>query len=316
VNAHERLEARLKVLDLRLEHAGAHLDEERVALIAGGDEPLPSEAQHLAGCDECVDLLVTLGGGLERLVAEGAGASTLLAPPAPTPRRKRGRPALVVALVLVAGAAAAAGGLWLAGPGAPPEPSRAPVEPPPVRSALPAAGAAGKSPEAPLEAPPPAGEPEAPPASAPGAPPAAEPEKPTAAAEPPAVGAAKPAVAESPSAAGPARPAVAASAHPPAGEELDTSLRGRAPTKLDRRFVEGPPPGHGYLRLNSQPPARVFIDGKPLEWTPLVDVRLPEGVHDVELRYEHPQAREPVRRFRVLITPDKTYRDIVDNVRR
>jgi hypothetical protein len=290
VNAHERLEARLKVLDLRLEHVGAHLDEERIALIAGGEEPMQTEAQHLAGCDECVDLLVTLGGGLERLVAEGAGASTLLAPPAPAPRRRRGRPVVVLALVLLAGAAAAAGGLWLAGPGAPPEAAPTAVEPPPLRSAVPTSPAVQAPPSADVETP------------------AAEPEKPTVATPQP------------PAPASDAAPAtVAAVARPrttaPA-DDLDTSLRGRAQTKLDRRFVEGPPLGHGYLQLNTQPPARAFIDGKPYDWTPLVNVRLTEGLHDVELRYEHPQAAKQVDRFRVIIKADETSRAIKDNVRR
>ncbi len=289
MNAHERLEARLKVLDLRLEHTGAHLDEERVALIAGGDEPMQTEAQHLAGCDECVELLVTLGGGLERLVAEGAGASTLLAPPPSASRRRRGRPAVVLALVLLAGAAAAAGGLWLAGPGAGHEPAPAPVESPPVRSAQPAADPA-------------------PPGGVASPAPPSEPARPA----PPA----PPTIAPAPSSAAPA--ATAAVARPRPDDDLDTSLRGRAPTKLDRRFVEGPPPGYGYLQLNTQPSARVFIDGKPYAdvWTPVVNLRLPEGVHDVELRYEHPQADKPVERFRVLIKADETFRAIKDNVRR
>ena len=49
----ERIDDRLRVLDLRLDCPGDHLDEERLAEILHGGDPAREEAAHLSGCDEC-----------------------------------------------------------------------------------------------------------------------------------------------------------------------------------------------------------------------------------------------------------------------
>ena len=72
---------------------------------------------------------------------------------------------------------------------------------------------------------------------------------------------------------------------------------GRAPVNALGR-------GFGSLRLNARPPALAFIDDRPYGWTPLVDVRLQEGPHDIRLEYAHPEALSREERFRVVIPAD------------
>ena len=64
------LEGRLRTMDLQLGCHGGHLDEERLAAMVAGRSPAPVEAEHLAGCDACVDLLVGIAAGLDVLTAE------------------------------------------------------------------------------------------------------------------------------------------------------------------------------------------------------------------------------------------------------
>lgn len=318
------LEARLGRLDLRLDGGGAHLGDERIAELCAGAEPTEAEAGHLAGCDACVELLVALGEGLEALAMDEPALGALMAE-APRPARRRPARWTTVALLLVAGAAAAAAG-YIARQSAPP--------PAPAESAPPRAGARGAAPEVPIlpteavlerQAPgeSPAGEPAerteaAPPPVEPPAPPIAPLPAPpiTPLPAPSAVGAE--ATAE------PARPARRPRRAPrdetaprlPFASPDPGALEPReGPRPLERRPVDGPPRGFGYLQLATRPPARVFVDGTPRGWTPIIDLRLPEGPHDVRLEFDSPLAAEKEQRFRVLIEPDRTWRITRDNVK-
>jgi hypothetical protein len=84
------------------------------------------------------------------------------------------------------------------------------------------------------------------------------------------------------------------------GEISDRSAEtfGRAP-------VNAPGRGFGFLRLSATPQAQVFIDDRPFGWTPLFDLRLAEGPHDVRLVYSHPDAAQPEERFRVVIPAEE-----------
>ncbi|MCA9525667.1 MAG: hypothetical protein KC549_05140, partial [Myxococcales bacterium] len=63
---------------------------------------------HLAGCDECTDLLVTLGVGLEDMALEAPELLAHLAPrPVAGPRRRPSWLMVVVGTVCAAAAAAA-----------------------------------------------------------------------------------------------------------------------------------------------------------------------------------------------------------------
>ncbi len=319
------LEARLGRLDLRLQSAGGHLTDERIAVIATGDDPTDAEAGHLAGCDECVELLIGLGEGLEALAEEQPALGALMAEAPRPPATRRTSRATVVALVLVAGAAAAAAAGYLiraAGPDTPAGERRgpgasAPRVAPAVAPDEPTARAtqrvgldSSRAPEVPIL---PADEvvdrddvdlgavagrlaavldrawtPTPPPAMPP---PRVEPRPNTPLATP------------APRRTAPPRPVLGA-------------LDGRdGPRPLERLPVDGPPRGFGHLQLNTRPPARVFIDGKPRGWTPIIDLRLAEGPHDVRLVFDSPLAAEPEQRFRVLIEPDRTWRMTRDNVR-
>ncbi len=306
------LEARLGRLDLQLDGGGPHLDDERLAELSAGAEPTEAEAGHLAGCDGCLELLVVLGEGLEALALDEPALGALMAEaPRPVRPRRRWTPLMIVALV---GAAAAAG--WLAReappaePAAPPEPPAEVIEGPEEVPILPAETVIGVEAEA--DPGPRSGEP-----------------GPASAVEPPASGDGEadrrvpPREAEAPSPAAPSpapprradpRPA------PPPEAVLPVSAgalaRPDGPRPLERRPVDGPPRGFGWLQLNTRPPARVFVDGKARGWTPIIDLRLPEGPHDVRLVFDSPLAAEPEQRFRVLIEPDRTWRMTRDNVRR
>jgi hypothetical protein len=78
----------------------------------------------------------------------------------------------------------------------------------------------------------------------------------------------------------------------------DAAAFGRAP-------VNAPGRGFGFLRLSALPQAQVFIDDRPFGWTPLFDLRLAEGPHDVRLVYSHPDAAQPEERFRVVIPAEE-----------
>jgi len=60
----------------------------------------------------------------------------------------------------------------------------------------------------------------------------------------------------------------------------------------------------GYLRLQARPPARAYIGGEDLGWTPVLSHALPAGSHQITLvRDEAPAFRETIT---VLIEPGKT----------
>jgi hypothetical protein len=80
--------------------------------------------------------------------------------------------------------------------------------------------------------------------------------------------------------------------------DRDAATFGRAP-------VNAPGRGFGFLRLSATPQAQVFIDDRPFGWTPLFDLRLAEGPHDVRLVYAHPDAAQPEERFRVVIPAEE-----------
>lgn len=301
------LEARLGRLDLRLDGGGDHLDDERIAELSAGAESTEAEAAHLAGCDDCVELLVALGEGLEALAVEEPALGALMAE-APRPPRRRGRGWTPLMIVALAGVAAAAG--WMA--------RKSPVEAP--REVAPAERPVdpdepGEALDEPLEVPilpaeqvigtdRPTTAPESP---------TPEADAPTPAVEPPTPAAAiPPAAADPPPKPGRALPRPAA--QPPTG--LGTLERPAGPRPLEQRPVDGPPRGFGHLQLNTRPPARVFVDGKAHGWTPIIDLRLLEGPHDVRLVFDSPLAAEPEQRFRVLIEPDRTWRMTRDNIRR
>ena len=42
----------------------------------------------------------------------------------------------------------------------------------------------------------------------------------------------------------------------------------------------------GFLKLIAIPPAEAFIDGKSVGWTPLINYKLLEGVHQIKLRFQ------------------------------
>ncbi|MCB9528954.1 MAG: hypothetical protein H6701_11295 [Myxococcales bacterium] len=117
----DELETRLGRLDLRLATTGLHLPAERIATIVAGEEPTDADAAHLAGCDECVELLIALGEGLEALAEDQPALGALMVDP-PRPIRRRARFG-ALAIVLFAGAAAAAAG-WLIRAAAPDHPPR------------------------------------------------------------------------------------------------------------------------------------------------------------------------------------------------
>ncbi len=303
------LEDRLRRLDLRLDDAGRHIGDERIAELGAGADPSDAEAAHLAGCDDCVELLVALGEGLEALAVDEPALGALMAEP-PRPAGRPGRRFTPLMIIALAGAAAAAGWFARRAPEPPPAPA-APARPAPADEArfegpdevpiLPADQVIGLG-AADRVAPPPA-----PPTVDPPAPPAT-----------PADVAANEGAAIAPPAP-PSRPARRPEAppprtlQPPAG--LGTLARPDGPRPLERRPVDGPPRGFGQLQLNTRPPARVFIDGKPRGWTPIIDLRLPEGPHDVRLVFDSPLAAEPEQRFRVLIEPDRIWRMTRDNVK-
>jgi hypothetical protein len=294
----QHLEERLRVLDLQLDTPGDHPTDERVALIATGVEPTAAEAAHLAGCDDCVELMLALGEGLEGMADELPELAALVAErPAPAARRAG---IGLVAAALVFSAAALAAVTWTLRHEAPAVSVVAPVTPrttAPMQRAQPA----------PL-LPEPASSPE---------PPSPEPPPP------------EPSAPEWPALIDPA-----AAAAPIAwfGDLLRVAAAApaaRAPTRVRRpkpvlerptltphavrKPINGPARGFGWLRLNARPAARVYVDDVARGWTPLFDLRLAEGPHDVRLVYESPLARLPEERFRVLVQPEQIWRAVRDN---
>lgn len=303
MSAPDTLEARLRCLDLRFAatEPDRHVEDERIAVIASGAEPSEAEAAHLAACDACVDLLVAAGEGLESLASEVAltappparpAGVMPVAAPAPGAGRRGGRLrlGLVIGGLALACAAAAAIGGGVFGAREAPAPATVTAERP-TPAPLPAPAPAASAPP-PMPAPP------APVASAgavaspPSAVIAVEPSAP----RPPARTVGRPLAGPSvPSAAidGVPRPGAVAAAVGEVGER-DAEAFGRAP-------VNAPGRGFGFLRLTATPPAQVFIGERAYGWTPLFDLRLPEGPHDVRLVYAHPDARTAEERFRVVI---------------
>ena len=321
MSAPDALEARLRRLDLRFEavEPEAHLTDDRVVALAAGAEPSDAEAGHLAACDACLDLLVATGEGLESLAGDPAlsvpppgRAPEGAAPPelpvrTAAPHRGQGRLRLGVVLgglgLACAAAAAIGGGLF--------SPAAAPPPAPATASLAADAPAPGKGPHG-VDAPPAETRPEPP------APPVVDRPLalgPTAALEPTVVvdptRTAEPTGAAEPNRPRPVtgrEPRSPISAHAAGGvdapgavaapigeiEERDAEAFGRAPVHAAGR-------GFGFLRLTATPPAQVFIGDRPYGWTPLFDLRLPEGPHDVRLVYAHPDARTSEERFRVVI---------------
>jgi len=286
----DRLEDRLRVLDLRLECPGEHLEDERFAEISSGGEPSRLEAAHLAGCDECLELIVALGGGLEMLAETHAELAPLFAAPAPADRR-RGRRlvALPVGLGVLALTAVAAAAIGLAVWSEPPVSVVAPVpRPTPVARPAPPAAPERIEPTIPV-----------PVYTAP-EPPAAEPEPP---APPPSAPAVRVRKRSRPT--GGARPSSQGALARPDG-----------PHEVLHGTVNGPPRGWGRVRLGAKPAARVFIDGKDRGETPIIDLRLPEGPHDVRYVYDSPLAAEPEQSFRIMVHPDRVWVTKKKNLRR
>ena len=299
------LSQRLRTTDLRMTVLGTHLDDERLAEVVGGLAPTSDEALHLAGCDDCLDVLVAAGEGLEAMGSSAAAALSLAPAPAPAPAAataaaslnspataaaslnspataaaSRSTPprlgsrwpratVIVVSTVVAFGAAAAAGAMFFGSKSAAPTGSQPPVSAPSLnfeRSTAPAV---------------------------------VEPVEVIASL---AVGVASVAA---------MAPAVGNAEAPPrvlSARKASPSLRldhvdreeqafGRAPVNALGR-------GFGSLRLNARPPALAFIDDRPYGWTPLVDVRLQEGPHDIRLEYAHPDALSREERFRVVIPAD------------
>jgi len=78
----------------------------------------------------------------------------------------------------------------------------------------------------------------------------------------------------------------------------------------DRPVGQPEPKGTGKLKLLAVPPARAFIGGKDMGWTPLLEIPLPVGNHTVELvREQEPGAYR--KTITVYIEPDQvTFRRV------
>jgi hypothetical protein len=310
----DRLEHRLRTTDLRLPESGPHLEDERLTCILGGDEPSAEEALHLAGCDECLDVLLAASEGLEALSAEPVLAAALVGPPFSAPSRpglapvvapahvstaRRGRwaRAAVVGVSIFGAFAAAAAVGWVV--------RRAEVAPAVHTPAVeaPATPEPGRGVVSPSERRPVV---EVPPSPATAAPQAVTPTETRVQADP---------SPPEPRARPPERLAEASR------REVRTTgeTREREGRDYGRMPVNGAARGFGFLRLGALPPAEVFIGDRSYGWTPIVDLRLPEGPHDVRLVYTHPDARVPEERFRVVIPAEArwvvTRKNLVDGPR-
>lgn len=288
------LEERLSRLDLRLDAVGAHVDDERLALIAQGLEPTGAEAGHLAGCDACTELLITVGVGFEAALATLPDAGEWAQPPAAPASSTPWGIWLGGSGLLISAVA-----LWVAVGG---QPQPAPAVVPHTRVVQPAQTSqastfsATQSQRSMLNSP----SRQATPAVAPIT--------------------TAPMTAASMTAAQATRTQASKAKRPVLNQKrsdrLETQhLKLRGPRPLDSRPVDGPPQGAGFLRLSAKPPAKVYLDGKFIGWTPLIDHRLLQGPHDVRLEYESPRARVPEERFRVVIEPDRIWRSLRRNLK-
>ncbi len=351
MSAADPTEVALRGLRLRLPAVGAHLSDERLACLAEGAPRTDAEAAHLAGCDDCAAVWVLLADGLAGLAddlaedraagaddpAAGIGAAEGPASPAALTRpglgARRPAPRWVWPTVLLAGVAAAA--LWGLRPAPPaaPEPAAAadaldvglPLAVP--DAGLPDAGVPDAA--APDAAAPDAGVPDA--AAPAAAPPDPAPADAGGALHTETAGASAGAVAPTrtaPAATEPPAPRRRPIPRPVAASPASAPMRPAAPTghggltgaggqtAVARRPINGPPRGYGYLRLTAKPPARVFVDGKAVGWTPVLDYRLPEGPHDVRMVYESELAATPEQRLRVIIEADRIWKVVRNNQRR
>jgi serine/threonine-protein kinase len=84
---------------------------------------------------------------------------------------------------------------------------------------------------------------------------------------------------------------------PKAGEKLSLTF---TPTKVP---APPPPPSFGLLRLNTEPWAKVFLGAKELGITPLLDIKLPPGRHQLKLVNDK---QGLTRTITVVITAGKT----------
>ena len=106
------LEGRLRTLDLRFGRHGGHVDEERLASLVAGRSPAAVEAEHLAGCDGCVDLLVGIAAGLDVLTAENTDLANRLAPLESRPPRSNAMDRAIHPVRTLAALAQASLGSW------------------------------------------------------------------------------------------------------------------------------------------------------------------------------------------------------------
>ncbi len=334
---YDELEQRLGRLDLQLSVRGDHVSDERLAEIVTGVDVTDSEATHLAGCDECLEVLMALGEGLEDLSTEQPELALLMTEP-PVTRR----PATVATTLIVlslAACAMAATGWYVRGQ---------------MESLSPASTQSdGMDPRAEERAQPKERAVEAAPDRAPAviAPKAAqdaprgvvneggesksaeeversvkmaeaarhaEMKVPTAKPEEPAVpraqGATRSSIKARSDLKSQPKRSLRRSVVSKTPQTNGEGLNGRdGPKAFDRVAVDGAPRGFGQLRLNAKPAARVFIDGKDRGWTPVVDLRLQAGPHDVRLVFESELAERREDRFRVLIESEKTWSTVRDN---
>jgi serine/threonine-protein kinase len=65
---------------------------------------------------------------------------------------------------------------------------------------------------------------------------------------------------------------------------------------------------HAMLNVNARPWANVWLDGRPVGETPLANLRVPAGEH--ELIFRHPDLGE--RRVMTRVEPGRTTRVAVD----
>ncbi|MFN3198840.1 MAG: PEGA domain-containing protein [Bradymonadia bacterium] len=356
---HERLEARLRVLDMQWDSVGEHLDEAALLEIVGGRAPEPHEAAHLASCDECTELLIVLGVGLEALAADIPEAAAMVplgnaeTPVEPlteaplehaagqtpeSPPVSGGkllylpRPVKWLMMVAIVAGVAFAGHSTLSPSAtvqnlatatrdlptleAAPAPSTqiAPVQLAPVQLAPVQLATAPARPLRPVEEVASLPHPPVPRVKRSLAlPPLSQrsgvedltPAPPSGWSPPPAVETPK-VIAEVQA---PRRRIRRARRVAPDVVE-DTPFRRPGPSAP----ISGRPRAFGQLQLISKPPSRVYIDGRDRGWTPIVNLRLPEGPHDIRLVYSHPRARQAEETFRVVIPPDKTWRISRDNL--
>ncbi len=306
------LEGRLRALSLELPERGDHLDDERLAEFAEGADPIDAEAAHLAGCDACCEVLLLLGDGLAEWTESEAAAK----PAVPTAsvhafpsRGRRGRWSTAGLVLAFASAAAAAWGVYTLALDRP-------------EDTAPGAETMAPSPHTPAPAVTPKVEIE----ETVAAPTTAAVEKAIVESAPQAVATSEPAPmsASAPEVTAtevaPAMPKARPRKKSPKGLSLPTvdgppwALSGRSgPRPVNRMPVNGAPRGFGALRLNAKPSALVYVDGKAYGWTPLLNLRLQAGPHDVRLVYKSPLAADKEQRFRVLIQEDETWSTVRDN---